>query len=447
MLNNEQQKYFDDIVSRIIQNHKEGDFDSNYILITGKAGTGKSYLAASLVKYFQDNPVSNYGIQCTALTHKALNELKKKLASTSVNLNDINGVSTVHSYFNIKASINFTTGKEEFKIQQHSKQPKKCSILFIDEVSMLDEELFKLIETQRHLYSSVILVGDEFQVPPVNDSNYNLFQDPNIHKYKLNSIVRQAEGNPVIMLASEIVQKIETKDYKVPSFCIRKIIEYSKKPGNQIVVTDNRGDFLQEYYNYVKEDIGKPLQNSNFTKSFMTTFTNKTVDSFNYIAKCIYKQSNKVNYIDVGDLLVLQAPAFDPYIDDTIIAQNNSDYVVEKLEEDTYDGIPIYVAYNSDNFIRIVKPESVNLFEMKLEKMAKDAKIDGRLWKNYYNFKNKFTEVKQCFACTTHKAQGSTVDRVFVDLKDLPWSQDIDLAFRLCYVALTRTSDVVVVMY
>lgn len=121
--------------------------------------------------------------------------------------------------------------------------------------------------------------------------------------------------------------------------------------------------------------------------------------------------------------------------------------MVEDLEEDIYEGIPIYIAHNSGNFIRIIKPESIHLFEMKLEKMAKEAKVDGRLWKTYYNFKNKFTEVKQCFACTTHKAQGSTVDRVFVDLKDLPWGQDIDLAFRLCYVALTRTSDVVVVMY
>jgi nucleoside-triphosphatase THEP1 len=449
-LNDEQGKYFKEIVSNVIQNHDDGAFDANYLLITGKAGSGKSTLSASLVKYFQDNPISDKDIQCTALTHKALNELKKKLTAAGVVVEDLNGVSTVHSYFNIKASINYKTGAQEFGVDSYAKKPKKCSLLLIDEVSMMDEELFKLVKAQRYLYETIILIGDEFQVPPVNDSEYNLFQDKNILKFKLNDVVRQAKDNPIIQLASEIVDRIETKDYKDQSFCIKRTIDYSKTTDKINVVDDTR-KLVEAYYNFVKEDIGKDIIGSKFYNAFFTTFTNKTVNSLNYVAKCIYKQSNNVNYLDVGDLLIMQTPAFDPYLTDVIIAQNNAEVLITKLEEDTYEGIDIFIVHfdttSGDNFLRVIKPESMYIYEEKLNKLSQKAKIDGRQWKTFYDFKAKFAEIKQCFACTTHKAQGSTVEAVFVEARDLPWRNDIDLAFRLYYVALTRTSDTATIMY
>ena len=443
-LNEEQGIHFNDIIEQIETYTKEGEFGSNTILITGKAGTGKSYLSSKIVKYFQDNPLDrkNKRVQCTALTHQAVKELGKKLISSDVKINGLNGVSTVHSYFRIKPVINFKTGKEEYVVEDDEKI-KKCSILLIDEVSMLDGELWNLITSKSYLYGTIILIGDEYQVPPVNNSEFNLFQNPNITKFKLENIVRQAEGNPIIQLASEIVEKIENKDYSNQSFCIRRIIDYSKKH-NEIKFVEDSKEFLQEYYDYVKEDIGKPILNSRFYDSFMTTYTNAAVDSFNHIAKCIFKQSNTVNLVDKGDLLILQEPAFDPYIDNCLMMNNGSEFYVEKLEEEIYKGIPIYVAYNKDNFIRIIKPEGKLKYSNEIKKLANAARIDRKLWIKFYSFKKKFVEVKQCFACTTHKSQGSTVGRVFFDLHNLPWSTDIDLAFRLCYVAITRTSDMLV---
>jgi len=156
----------------------------------------------------------------------------------------------------------------------------------------------------------------------------------------------------------------------------------------------------------------------------------------NYIAKCIFKKSNKINYIDKGDILILQNCAQDPYIDDVIVANTNSE---------------IYITFNTENrnesFIRVVKPESMHLYEEKLEKLAKRAKIDGKQWRMYYNFKKKFTDVKQSFSVTLHKSQGSTVDRVFIESSDLPWTTDKNLSFRLFYVGITRTSDKAIISY
>ncbi len=440
MLNEEQQNYYNQINYIVESNIEEGDFETPHILVTGKAGSGKSYLISALVKYFTDNTNKlKRKSQCTALTHKALNELRKKLKENDVNEDDLNGVSTLHSYFGIKAQINYKTGEEEFKVDRF-KKPKKCGILFIDEVSMMDDVLWKIVKSQRHLYSAIILCGDEFQVPPVNDSDYNIFNDSSIKKFKLNNIVRQAADNPIIKLASEIVQKIETKDFKNKSFCLKRIDDYSKIH-TEINYTHDSSEFIRWYYDIVKEDAGKPIFESKFYTSLITTFTNKTVNSFNYIAKSIYRSTNKINFIDEGDVVVLQDPGFDPYIPDSIIFQNNSEILVQRLEEDTYEGIPIYIIHTDETFLRVAKPEGEELLNSKLSKLANNAKLNGKLWRNYYDFKKKFVSIKQVFACTTHKAQGSTVENVFVDLRDMPWVQDTELAFRLCYVAITRCSS------
>jgi len=439
MLNKDQQSHFDNILKDIQSNENDGNFDLSVYLITGKAGTGKSYLSATLINHFINE---NTKVQCTALTHKALAEIKNKIEAVGVNTDDLNGLSTVHSYFRIKPVINYKTGLEEFKADKsNSIKPKKCDVLFIDEVSMLSKELWNIILKQQYLYKHIILIGDEYQIPSVNsDEKFNLFQDRNIRKYKLTQIVRQAEGNPIIELASEIVDKIEAKDFNDKSFCLRRAYEYSKEC-EDIVFTNSTKDFIKLYFDFVN-NTGTEYYSSKFSQAIITAFTNNTVNNYNNIAKCIFRkiQMSELNYIDVGDVLVLQEPAFDPFLPDEIILNNNTEFLVKDLEEDVYEGIPVYIVHNENVFIRVVKPESYYLYNEKLEKLSRDAQINGKLWRTYYDFKKRFCDVKQAFACTTHKAQGSTYERSYIDALDLPWSSDTNLAFRLFYVGLTRAS-------
>jgi len=440
-LNNEQGKIAKQIIDNIHYDISQGGFDNNTYLITGRAGTGKSYLAGSIIDYFQKN---NFKIQCTALTHKALKEIRDKLLAQGINMDDLNGISTVHSYFGIKPVINTKTGEEEFSVNQF-KKPRKCDILFIDEVSMMDLSLYKLVKSQQHLYKTTVLIGDEYQISPVNKHDKTIFDFKSIKKYELNNIVRQAEGNKIIELASEIVQKIKNKDYKDKSFCIKKVKEYSKVSDN-IDIVFNSNDFIKKYWEFTNEDAQKPYFKSKFSQALITTFTNKVVDNYNYIAKCIMKQTREINYIDVGDVIVLQSPAFDPYLPDDIILNNNSEVIINSIEEESYEGIPIYEVTVEDNLmLRIIKPESTDIYLKELQKYRQAALSNGKFWKKFYEFKNKFVEIKQAYACTCHKAQGSTYERVYVDFKDLPWTTDTDLAFRLAYVGLTRASDKVIV--
>ena len=62
-------------------------------------------------------------------------------------------------------------------------------------------------------------------------------------------------------------------------------------------------------------------------------------------------------------------------------------------------------------------------------------------WSNYYDFVNSFCYVNYTYAMTVHKAQGSTIDNVYVvenDINRLDW--DIVERNKLKYTAFTRAS-------
>lgn len=82
-------------------------------------------------------------------------------------------------------------------------RPKQDGVLIIDEASMLGEEL---LATIRQSFSKIILVGDEYQLPPVKDRA--VFWDDRIvnHRIHLSEVHRQASNSQPLELATLIRQ-------------------------------------------------------------------------------------------------------------------------------------------------------------------------------------------------------------------------------------------------
>lgn len=153
-LNNNQLNIFNEITSEKI----------NHVFISGTAGTGKSILLKTLLKH--------YGIKCCVV------------AVSAIAARHVEG-RTIHSVFK------FDLKGEYPKIKRVEINNKKIckgrlsfpfEILIIDEVSMLSNILFdKIDECLRHHCDSflpfagkrVICFGDLFQLEPVNNSNDN----------------------------------------------------------------------------------------------------------------------------------------------------------------------------------------------------------------------------------------------------------------------------------
>ena len=66
---------------------------------------------------------------------------------------------------------------------------------------------------------------------------------------------------------------------------------------------------------------------------------------------------------------------------------------------------------------------------------------DKRDMRNNINY----IDIALPYASTTHKAQGSTIDTVFVDAKDIFSTWDAEMRRRLIYVAVSRASERVVI--
>ena len=97
-----------------------------------------------------------------------------------------------------------------YQEEQNSRRPifklnplspvKDAPLTVLDEVSMVDEK----IKTDWCSFKTKVLVlGDPFQLPPVGGEGAFTKRKPN---YMLTKIHRQAEGNPIIQLASQIRQ-------------------------------------------------------------------------------------------------------------------------------------------------------------------------------------------------------------------------------------------------
>ena len=145
----------------------------------GWAGTGKSTLAVHLG---QDVKTVKYA----AFTGKAALVMRKR---------GCKGAQTIHSL--IYTLISEKEGEPRFVLDPES-PAADADLIVIDEVSMVDEQL------GRDLLSfgvKVLVLGDPFQLPPVQGAGFFTAEEPDI---MLTEIHRQAADNPIIRLSMDV---------------------------------------------------------------------------------------------------------------------------------------------------------------------------------------------------------------------------------------------------
>jgi ATP-dependent DNA helicase PIF1 len=191
------------------------------IFLTGQGGTGKSFL----IKYFVNSTNYPKKIKVTAMTGTAAILLNCK-------------ASTIHSWSGIKLARGTIAEVVEstYTNKKSKKNWKETDILVVDEVSMMSQKIFDILEELSHIMCNnykpfggiqVIFCGDFFQLPPVPNENepdterfcfqsarwYDVFKPEN--HIELKTIFRQKDPIYKSILSKIRIGNIDEESYNI----------------------------------------------------------------------------------------------------------------------------------------------------------------------------------------------------------------------------------------
>lgn len=189
-LSDEQKQVVRDIITDI----KFSDMPTTN-LIVGNAGVGKTTVLACLQKAlcaFFDAQVGA-DIAICAPTNKACKVLVEK---------GLTKAETVHSRF-LQPSLK--NGRLVFQSSAHGCPLKFC---IVDEASMLSSYVLdELQKYQKYKKTHFVFVGDNFQLPPVEKTNNDVFVRYGKSARRLTKVFRQAQGSEILDLATALRTK------------------------------------------------------------------------------------------------------------------------------------------------------------------------------------------------------------------------------------------------
>ena len=409
-------------------------------VLTGFAGSGKSTLIAEVCRLASAYRC-NYHL--SAMTHKACD-----IVTAATNEKCM----TVHKLCGLAPGMN-KNGQESL-VDKNRVHILPDSLIILDEASMVGTRLLKILAKKVKKYRSKLLfVGDPYQLPPINE-NCPIF-DGTIPTYELTTVHRQKGDNPILDIATEFRKFIAGERSDMP--VIKTKLNSDGNGVHVITAKEFTEQYIGKYINHQPEDkVNVP----------MCAYTNKQVDKYNQmIRNSIHFLDGEIKPFYEGEKLISNKVVIDH--PNNIILGNNVPVTVKSYSDwvKPYTSIagvdievPVYrvdVIYKRhdprsnqqvQSSIMLLVPKSKQQYQQVLQAIAKEAKLAkdkptrNKIWKLLYALKNGIADLRPPYASTTHKAQGSTHEGVFIDLKDIMSCKQLYTRARLIYVALTRAT-------
>lgn len=221
ILNEEQQRVMKDIIQ------------GRHVLITGAAGTGKSFLVDHMSK-----------------TLDSLKRVFAILAPTGIAAENIGGF-TIHRFLCLRPEICTIQDYERLCMKRSRVPWNSISVLIIDEVSMLHPKLFVLFDQIARLHKrnsspfggiQLILLGDFHQLSPIKDIQDKIgdpeyifeadcYQNLRIRVHVLNKVMRQTDVDFIEALNDLRVGNYSKKVSTMIEYCSKN----TREPGKHYV--------------------------------------------------------------------------------------------------------------------------------------------------------------------------------------------------------------------
>lgn len=395
--------------------------DQPEMILSGAAGTGKTFTMGKMI----DEIMPKYASLCqllgipqiysyvmmTATTNKAAEVLMRATKRPAT---------TVHSFMNLKVFNDYETGQTRLGRKQNWKVYSNM-ILFVDEYSMIDHELHQLI-LAGVIKSKIVYVGDHCQLSPIGEKTSPVNRTK-AARAVLTQPMRNGSKPDLVNLCAQLRKTVETGIFQ-PIKIVPGIIDH--------VDDDEMEKLIEERF---KE---------NDTQDKILGYTNSRVNEYNSHIRTLRGLGN---LFTVGEKLVNTSAV-------QIITGKVSDQLATEEEVEVISVDPelevIPLEHNGSMEVQVMQVRTslgkvIPRLKVPTDKIHYNQLLkyygNKKEWKQYFDLKEHYADLRPKDASTVHKAQGSTHNTVFVDLTDLSSCRDPAVAARLLYVALSRATD------
>lgn len=439
---------------------------TQYYVIEGKAGTGKTTIAKEILKEFEDEQ-----IYVAAVSHKAKGVIKNSFGE------DTRGKKffSIASLLGLKGVNDNDTQTTKFQVGL--KVPlldNPPALLVIDEASMITEDVLKkIIDINSSLSRpfQMLFLGDIGQIQPIRDDQSEFYRTHkdllnkksdifnSKHKSKLITRVRQGEANPILPYADYFWENSQKENPELnPTQHIVRNNQITDK--GSLLFSNSEGEVLNSVIKAVKNAVEKGLTNH---VKIVTYHVNEKTELNQKIHEALFGKDSDYSK---GDMLILNSPYDLPDVNATM--ENSSEIQIKSIQDTDVDEFGVHTLYletngtaytrtgneQKDCVIQVVSRNDIGLYNQKLQELASYAKrqtnraLKKQAWGDFWEYKGRYADVDFGYAITAHKSQGSTYDIVVVDEKDIMGTTATSNQEKseLIYTALTRPRKTAIVI-
>ncbi len=385
-LNEEQYQIYKDLI------YSKGRFH----IISGSPGTGKSFLLRSI----KDGCMS-LNTQCTIT------------ASTGCAVFLVGGT-TIHSKLQLRYYEHISEWQTLLFSSQKWQELEKTSVLILDEISMIGNDLFNkimnILSDSRLSHIKFIMFGDPFQLDPVGDISFfrsPYFQHFEKHKLKINQRTKDEILSNLISNFYNIDIKSEDRLLQTLNFINSRLTDFNMHDDSAYVYAFNSE--CRNHNRAVLRSLNRKihhikLDNSSDSNSFYNLPQNSSI-------------KKKFRFYDVLDIC----------IDARVMLLINKD--IDNGLVNGSIGVVRHIEYGNKN---------LNEIHIEVEFISKDKTFSIRLTPHKEMHEDVVLwqfPIAPAYATSVHKIQGMTLSKIVVGNLSNFWST------QQLYVALSRVKN------
>lgn len=391
-------------------------------ILSGPGGVGKTFTMGEMIdtvipRYMEmcqllGVPIEYDNVVMTATTNKAVEALSKATGRPA---------KTIQSFLCLRPKENYQTGEMDL-IRTPGWMEHDRLVIFIDECSMIDRNLFAEIEAAT-ARCKVVYVGDHVQLPPVKETISKIYSQ----QYGMSELTQPMRTDvPELQALNEQFRQVVLTGVHTDIKIVPGIIDWMGEDEamdeiDRAFTNGNREDRILCYSN------PQVMAINDYIRS-LRQLPAEFVVGETLVSNSAYQNSKKKDAprISIEDeLIVLEVGSIvQTALYDDDIAVEFRDYLME-------------TPYGEH--INVPQPVDRDYFNQCL------AYYKGKKnWKAFYKLKETYPDLRQRDAATVHKSQGSSYTTSYVDLGNISTCHLPGMAARLMYVAFSRARKRVV---